>query len=978
MTIFLFTDIERSTELLEMHGSTMIRAMHTHEKLLRETIEEFGGIFIKAAGDGIFAAFETGDSLGCAVEMQRRLAHHDWGEVRELRVRIALHAGQAELSQGDYFGLEVSRTNRILNAAWGGQILISPQVLRACAMPAGATLIDHGAHILKDLSEPQYIYELRHPDLPNRQYPALRSISARAQNLPAQVTPFIGRDQELRTLASMLDNPDCRLITLVGQGGIGKTRLAIQAAANHLEKFTHGAYFVPLAPLTSSEMLVPAIADSLKFSFQIHEPHKIQLLNHLYHKNLLLVLDNFEHILDSVSIVTEILNYAPKVKILATSRERLHLQSETLLEIHGLTLPPSSQDPGFEYSDAIQLFVQNARRVHTKFALQDDEREPLVQICQLVDGLPLAIEIASAWSYMLSVKEIAQEINKGLDFFTTSFRDIPSRHRSLRAVFEYSWSLLADSEKQAFRRLSVFLNPFDRHSASQVAGVSLAQLTSLVNKSLIARNLNGKFEIHILLRQFAAEKLSDDPVEEFQTHQWHCAYFATLLASFEAPLRGPEQLQVAQELSDRIQDIHTAWDWATTHRDIAAINCLLHSLYLFYNVRGWPKEGDKRFSQALAALDPQNTDFPESALSRAHTRLNIRLAKFYIDQDLYERAIQILEHCLAFAQQMEDQTEIILALSILGHACWASGDHARADQFLKQGWEIASQIDSPHDLANVLSGLGVNAWSTGRYNQALQYFNESLEINRAIGGSLEIGMGLDYLGVVHRELGDYTNAKQLFEESIQILKAIGSRHRLAYALNHLASCLIQLGDTEAGSMYLEQSIQVGQENGDQRVVAYSKADLAETMHKAGRLSEAIALYQDAVNHFMQIGDVFGIVYSKYSLAESLSATGRFEQARFELLFALQKSIQANNQRLILETLLGIARWFQGDDQPDMAAQITGFILERPAKPANIIEQANHLKKSLELHLNADNLQVFLERGKLLTLEMIIKHIESAA
>ncbi|MBN1669184.1 MAG: adenylate/guanylate cyclase domain-containing protein, partial [Anaerolineales bacterium] len=369
MTVFLFTDLESSTRLWQQFPGQMAAVIGRHDHLLTALIEGAGGQVIKNTGDGLFAIFEAGDPLNCALDIQTEIAHQDWGAVGDLRARVALHRGAAIRQGDDYLGLDINRTARLLTAGWGGQVLLSGELAQAAALPGGASLRDLGVHLLKDLSEPLQIFELTHPDLPLQVFPALRTLSAHPHNLPAQPTAFIGRAAELAAITGYLARPDGRLLTLLGPGGIGKTRLALQAAADQVEAFPHGVFFVPLAPLEAGESLVPAIAEALRFTFYQREQPRRQLLDYLQGKHLLLVLDNFEHLVTAAGLVSEMLAAAPQLKVLVTSRERLNLREEQVFPVEGMRFPAFDTIADMAEYSALKLFVQSARRARPGYEL---------------------------------------------------------------------------------------------------------------------------------------------------------------------------------------------------------------------------------------------------------------------------------------------------------------------------------------------------------------------------------------------------------------------------------------------------------------------------------------------------------------------------------------------------------------------------------------------------------------------------------
>ncbi len=978
MTVFLFTDIQGSTELLEQYGDAMTRAMLQHEALLRQIVEQHGGQFIKNTGDGIFAAFEAGSPLACALEMQQRLAEQDWGELGELKVRVVLHAGAAEYRGDDYYGLEVSRTSRLLTAAWGGQIIFTPVVLEACALPTSATLQDHGMHILKDLSEPQHIYELLHPDLPAREFPPLRSLSSRPHNLPFQPTAFIGREEEIEQISAQLADPRCRLLTLMGPGGTGKTRLALQAAALHLEDFLHGAHFVALAPLASSELLVPAIAEALKFSFHTHEVPKTQLLNYLRQKTLLLVMDNFEHILDGASLISEILLMAPQVKVLATSRERLNIRGETVLEIAGMGYPENVTVEDFETYSAVLLFLETAQRANTSFTPAEQLRPALLSICRMVEGLPLAIEIAASWTRLLSLPEIAQEIQHSLDFLETPLRDLPVRHRSLRAVFEYSWILLTEQEKQAFRRLSVFHGKFNRQAALQVSQVALPHLASLADKSLVKFFSPDLYDLHTLLRQYAAERLAENPAEQQQTHAQHCAYYTDLLHRNNQSIHDSRQTQTIQEISHHIQDILAAWNWASENNQAEAIGRSLDTLFAFYGIRGWMEEGIACFTKALHMLERLEATQPSPAQAVILARLQIHLGRFLTGHDDYNQAEEIIQQGLQTLRQLGQPADVALGLSLQGRIHWIRGEHTQASGLYQEGLAIAQQINNPLLIASLLNDLGSNAWATGQFVEARQFFEQGLAIYRHIGNPTQITTCLDNLGVVARDMGDLQTAKKYAQECITLLKEIGAQFHLAYALNHLACCYTLMGDPQAALLIFDESLATGKDVGDRRIVAYTLADTAETLHNLGHPDQARQRYEQARQYFLEIGDAFGEIYATFSLGYLLTTLKEYREAAGWLAQALQKAQQTDNQRVLLESLAYAAHWFDSQDQPERCLEIIGYILPRAGDLPSVQEQIEPILARLRQSIPPEVVQAALARGQESPIERAIASLREAS
>lgn len=417
--------------------------------------------------------------------------------------------------------------------------------------------------------------------------------AAPPHNLPPQPTPIVGREAELAEIAAYLTKPEAQLLTLVGPGGIGKTRLALHAAARCVEpeaaveaRFPDGVFFVPLAADASnsgdgfSRSLLAALGDALKLDLQGPVHPQAQLLNYIRDKEMLLLLDNFDQLVPEAKQLTNILRLAPRVKLLVTSRVRLNLQEEWLITVRGLEYPTRTdlEAASAMAHSAVMLFVQQARRVIAGFTLADAEVPQVVRICQLVEGVPLGIELAASWLRVLSCREVVTEIERSLDFLTTALQDVPERHRSLRAVFDYSWNLLSPAEQAAFRQLSAFRGGFQREAAAQVVGVSLPLLAGLMDKSLLQRTAGGRYEIHDLLRQYAEQKLQADPEEYDRIRDIHCRYYAALVSEHSAQLKGEDLPAALNALDAERDNVRAAWDWAVSHRRVEQVNLFMESL----------------------------------------------------------------------------------------------------------------------------------------------------------------------------------------------------------------------------------------------------------------------------------------------------------------------------------------------------------------------------------------------------------------
>jgi predicted ATPase/DNA-binding SARP family transcriptional activator len=606
--------------------------------------------------------------------------------------------------------------------------------------------------------------------------------------LPAQATPFIGRERELADIAACLDDPDCRLLTLVGPGGSGKTRLALEAAAAQRERFGQGVYFVALASVAAADVLRATIASAIGVSFYDRQegPAEVatQLLASLHDRRALLVLDNFEHLVGESGLLAEILAYAPQVKLLITSRERLNLGHEWALPVDGLALP--SGDAAFAGSDAALLFEQSARRARGDYQLSAEDAPAVAEICRLVDGMPLGIELAASWMRVLTPAEIAREIARSLDFLAGGRRDAPERHHSVRAVFNHSWALLSDAERPVLRRLAVFRGGFRREAAEQIvtelaldhalaphAGRSggvrvfkihfslLRSLASLADKSLLRHVPDGRYELHELIRQYADEQLAQLPAEQAAVRARHSEYYIDFVAQREDALRSGTQRAVFEELAEEIENIRAAWEWAAAQGDAGALRRALEGLFVFYDLRGWFREGAEDFAAAAQQIEGAGD---ASLLGR----LLARQGSFAVALGDIARGEQLLQRGLGLLHAEGEPDETAVALHGLGIAAMKRGDLATARRLLGEGLSTFEVCGNRGGVARSLDRLANLAFKAGDMDEALRLYGESLALRRALGVPFGIAAALDNMGFILRKRGQFQQARANYLEALRV------------------------------------------------------------------------------------------------------------------------------------------------------------------------------------------------------------------
>jgi predicted ATPase/transcriptional regulator with XRE-family HTH domain len=637
-------------------------------------------------------------------------------------------------------------------------------------------------------------------------------------NLPIQLTPLIGREAELAALGKLLVDPQCRLLTITGMGGIGKTRLAIEFACQQQILFPGGVYYVPLGPLNSPEFIVTAIAESFGLTLSGTLDLQEQLFNYLAvraRQALLLVLDNLEHLLHlsdrwdkkvaAAVLLAELLQSLPNLKILATSRERINIQGEWTFELQGLPFPMNEQSDHLENYSAPALFIQRARQVKTGFDVLPDERSSLARVCELVEGTPLAIELAAAWVGVLSIDEIAREIASNLDFLTTTMRDVSERHRSLRATFEHSWKLLSAEEQEGLSRLAVFRGGFQRVAAEQVARASLPILMSLFSKSLLLRKENGRYDLHEVVRQYALSYLGDD-LEGEATRDRHCKYYLGLVHGDEKGFSEANQWVDDQILVDELDNLRAAMSWGIWNIQVQYTLKIATALGQFWYTHGYWREGLEWLDWGLTGPGP----VPHVVRAKALTVCG-RL-KRYLGE--YDEAIAMLKEGLAFWDRCDDVTGIAQTLCNLGAAVLGQGDYESAMSLLEEALSVAIQQGDRRGRYCSLENLGHLASRQGNSQRAIELYSGSLALAQEANDENQAAILLNALGDEFVAIDDYDRAEDCFNQCATICHRLGNRIIEAYVSGNRGYMAMKQGNYSRAFTLLAETILILQELGD--------------------------------------------------------------------------------------------------------------------------------------------------------------------
>jgi len=718
-------------------------------------------------------------------------------------------------------------------------------------------------------------------------------------NLPGDLTPFVGRSRELAELTALASGGGTRLLTLSGVGGMGKTRLALELARSRLGHFPDGVYAVPLAQLVNPADVAPAIASAVGVPMNAGDPHhggdpRWALVSELRHRRMLLVLDNFEHLLDGVDIVAEVLREAPGVEIVATSRERLNLQGEQHYRVGGLAYEvETGGDPAT--AAAVQLFTQAARRVDPGFTLDAVTTPAVLRICRLVEGMPLGLELAAAWSESLSAAEIAEEIQRSLDFLTVEWSNLPERQRSIRAVFDSSWRLLDEAEQRAFRALAVFRGGFTREAAMEVAGTPLPVLTRLVRKALLNRSGGGRYEVHELLRQFSGEQLAASPDQGADLGARHTAYYLGLTETLAPRLGGVEEGAALEQLDAEHDNLRAALRRAADHGHRHLGLRLGVALWPFWQRRSHLGEGRRWFARFLP--DPGGPDVTRADPAEGEA-----------------------EGLLAAGDDPEVLAEAFLGAGWLAHD---QDDFDQADLLFDAALRIEAALGITRRTAAVQAHRGVMARGQGRYRDAIDLVEDSLALARADGDDLGVAYALFRLGLVTREHGEYERAAAAYHECLAVYERLGDRTGASFAILGLGDIARDQGDHAQVVEHCERSLAVNRELGRSWGVGFTLNNLALAAMVRGDLDQAAAQAAEALQLFQAHGIRGGVLELHVSSAQIALARGDLEVAARHLAEALASGWPAGPLWLVVSAVEERARLLEAGDQPEAAARLCG-------------------------------------------------------
>ncbi len=839
---FLFTDIEESTRLLRQLGDHYADVLAEYRRLLRVVCHEQRGKEVDTQGDACFVAFLSArNALTAAVAAQRAINVHGWPEGVSLRVRMGLHTGEALAAETGYVGMDVHRAARICAAGHGGQILLS-QTTRDIIEERpleGLTLRDLGEHRLKDLGQAQHLYQVILPDVP-ADFPPLKTLDALPHNLPIQLTSFIGREREMTEIKALLRST--RLLTLTGSGGCGKTRLAVQVAADVLELFRDGVWFVDLVPLSDPTIVPHAVASALGVREAPGHPLLVTLAEYLRDRRVLLVLDNCEHLVVACAQLAEaLLRSCPYLRILATSREAVGIEGELTFRVPSLSVPDLQRLPALEQlidHEAVRLFTERARWSLPAFAVTSQNADAVAQVCVQLDGMPLAIEMAAARVKVLTVEQIATRLDDRFRLLRAGSRTALPRHQTLRAAMDWSYDLLPEKERGILRRTSVFAGGWTLEAAESIcagddveAADVLDLLTRLVDRSLVIAEPHGgevRYRLLETVRQYGRQRLRESG-ETAQTHRRHRDWYLQFAELAEPKLRRAEQDLWVSRLEVEHDNLRAALAWSVADIQGAEVGApakadrglrLVGAMWWFWFIGGYFSEGGRWLEQMLAASEGASPAWRGRAL------LGRGVLTFMLGD--FRGGTALLEESLHLARAADDRRGMAWATGWLGVPALYAGDNERAETQFQESLALWRQLGDAWGIAWMAQGLG--------------NVDESLVLCREVGDKWLTGLTLlsSATGALARK--DMEKATVHIEESLTLFRQLRDRRGTARALGILGQIARVRGDDDRAAALFRESLALFQEIGDKRGIALCFERLGSAACVQGRLEQAARLF----------------------------------------------------------------------------------------------------------------------------------------
>lgn len=941
VAFILFTDIYQSTRLWEKFPKDFGESLEQHNTTVEETVLAHSGEIMKNLGDGYIAIFDTADEcVRSGVEIQRKLRSiRALPDGSDMLVRVVAHSGPLRrLAAGrGYFGEPLNRVSRICQVCHPGQLLVSQAVIGPIRrLPESTHVDDLGIHHLRDLAAPEHLFQLDHPDFALHEFPPLPTLDFRPNNLAAQPNAFIGRERELKELKEIISTGSHRLVTIVAPGGYGKSRLATQLLANLLDDFENGVFEVLLAPIGDPAQILSVTAGALSFQFHGHEEPKQQLLDYLREKQMLMLFDNFEHLMEGRGLLLEILRHAPKVSMVVTSRESLRLKGEKVYRLDPMRMHDDGKTLEDELPDGVALFAERAELVKHDFEVTAESLALVQTICEKLDGVPLAIELAAAWSDFYPLPQILKSVERQLDI-TARMVDTHERHQSVRACLDHSYKLLNDEQAQALRALAVFAGSFSLEAATRILAEpkTVQLLSDLHAKSWIyacPKEDEARFCMRQAQREYAGEQLARD--ENRITYlDRHAGYFAQLIEAKCAELAGPDQLKAVTAIDADLPNVYAALQFSIDERKLKLLSCFSKHLrnYLEY-VSCYP-QGETHYLKMQAALK-QLFDGDELKRARMYIHLGLGIFRWRLGKTKEAQA----EYAAArkLGEELSDGSSLAQAVSATANFNIRGGKYTEAEELHRQAIELLHKHGEASGLSHSYSGLGAALFYQGRLDESEECYRTSLSTARDSGDLRGTARALNNLGLLLTRRGGLDEANSLFQESVEISRQIGATDIVSIALNNLGNIALDENDLEKARKWYTESLDFSREIGHLYEATGALNNLSELCCKEGRYEKAreymlqsLALAEGLAEPIVRVEAIIRAAFLLHSTGEKDGAFVLLKQA-LHAADALGVAIDPHSQQEA-DTLL--SEMSEGEETAAAMPEVT------PAYLTEIVEKA---------------------------------------
>ncbi len=953
---FLLTDVEGSTRLWEDYPEATGLALARHDEIAATVASEFSGRIVKPRGEGdsAFIVFpSTADAVAAALRLQQSLLMERWPGGISLRVRMALHCGAAEYRDNDFYGSTVNRCARLRGAAHGGQVLLSDAVVQQTAdqLPLGASVSDLGVHRLRDLQQPERIWQLTHPTL-DAHFPALVTLGVPGANLPKPLTSFVGRARELGELGERLATS--RIVTLFGPGGAGKTRLALEYARSGAGEFADGAWFADLSPISDPDVVSARVAHSLLLQEDPQQSAEELLISYLADREALLVIDNCEHVVDAVAhLVSRLLTECPRLRVIATSRELLRVYGEAAYAV-----PPLSTPEGDEVAievatvmahESAALFAARAELVEPDFGRRVDLHAAgqIAHICRQLEGMPLALELAAAMLACYSLGELAARLDTRIDTLNQGPRDVPRRQQTLRAAIDWSHDLLAAHDRRVFRRMAVFAGGADEAAAIAVIDAPQdashdptddvgSSLRTLVARSLllpVESEEEPRYRMLETIREYALEQLEQHG-EEDSTRNLHLRWYGQTVAKAAADMRTPHQAAALDGVEREHDNVRAAFDWAVGTDPGAGAELAL-GLAPFWAERASLREGRSRLNALLATMPAQTAE---------RARVQVELGNLAFRQGDVSAATGSLTQGLDSAVTLGDQATAARALLLLAAVHHHIGELDEAEPLYRRAIELLGGDTDSHTVLGCLNGLGLLAVNRNEYASARDLFGEALAALQKLGDFASAATVLGHLGYVEEVVGNSDAALRVYEEQLRTHRAGGNRTGAAFTAVRLGGLMASSNPTEAISL-LEQACITGRDTGNLPLEADALGGLGQSLEKCGRFEEARAAAQRALRLHDDLGMRAQAQYDVFTLSRLAAHDGDHRSAETLVRDGIRRSLEIADRHAVAIGL-GILGGLLARHDLASACQITAArtaLLDAMALTEDVGTDANWLR-----------------------------------